>query len=452
MSESPRVLVVEDEAPLREVVVRELAGRGLSVEGAADLAAARAALAAREFDVLLLDQRLPDGDGADLLREVRAEPPAPEVIVLTAHGSVSGAVEAMRLGAFHYAGKPFVLDEVELLVRRAAEKAVLGRRARALERLAGGDAGDLVGDAPCMAALRELVARVAATDRPVLVQGETGTGKELVARAIHAGSPRRGGPFVPVNCGAIQEGLLESELFGHERGAFTGADRAREGLFEVADGGTLFLDEIGEMAPALQVKLLRVLEDGEVRRVGSNRSRRVDARLVTATHRDLRAALASGAFREDLFYRISLLPVEVPPLRERPEDVPALVDLFLARSRAGRDGPLSVTPRALAALRAYRWPGNVRELRNIVERMAVLAPGPTLDLDQVPPEIRLPGAGGPAAAGEGYAPDLPMAEVERRHILRVLEASGGNKTRAAAVLGITVRTLYNKIEAYRRGE
>ncbi len=450
MTEAHRVLVVEDERPLRDLVVEELGDRGFDASGAADLSAGRALLGEREFDVVLLDMRLPDGPGTDLLREIRAEPEAPEVIVLTGHGTVSAAVEAMRLGAFHYAGKPFVLDEVELIVRRAAEKALLSRRARALERIAAADGGEMVGEAPCMRDLRDLLGRVAAADSPVLVQGETGSGKELVARAIHSRSPRARGPFVAVNCGALQEGLLESELFGHERGAFTGAVRAREGLVEVAHGGTLFLDEIGEMSPALQVKLLRVLQDGEVRRVGSNRARRVDVRFVAATNRDLAEGVRKGDFREDLYYRIRVLPVSVPPLRERPGDIPALAAHFLGRVRTGRPGPLAIAPAATAALQAYAWPGNVRELRNIVERMAVLAPSGTADLAQVPPEVRAPGAATGGPPGEGYPPDLPLEEVERRHILRVLDAAGGNKTRAAEVLGVTVRTLYNRLDAYRR--
>jgi two-component system, NtrC family, response regulator AtoC len=402
-------------------------------------------------DVVLLDVHLPDGEGTDLLKEIRAEPGAPEVIVLTGHGSVSSAVEAMRLGAFHYATKPFVLDEIELLVRRAGEKALLSRRARALERLAGGDGDVMVGEAPCMLALRALVERVAAADSPVLVQGETGAGKELVARAVHARSARARGPFVAVNCGALHEGLLESEIFGHERGAFTGAVRAREGLAEVADGGTLFLDEISEMPAPLQVKLLRLLQDGEVRRVGSDRVHHVDARFIAATNRDLEQSVKEGKFREDLYYRIRVLPVTVPPLRDRSDDIPALVAHFLARVRTGRPGPAEVSPHAMAALKAYSWPGNVRELRNIVERMAVLAPGGTVDLAQVPSEVRTPGDPGGAAGGGGYGADLPLDEVERLHILRVLDACGGNKTRAAEVLGITVRTLYNRLDAYRSG-
>ena len=450
MADEARVLVVEDEAPMRDLVAAELGERGFAVSAAGDLAAARALLGGEEFDVVLLDVRLPDGDGIGLLREIRAEPEAPEVIVLTGHGTVSSAVEAMRIGAFHYAAKPFVLDEIELLARRASEKSLLARRARALERIASADGGELLGDAPCMRELRALLDRVAAADSPVLVHGETGTGKELVARAVHARSPRARGPFVAINCGALSEGLLESEIFGHERGAFTGALRAREGLVEVARGGTLFLDEIGEMDPALQVKLLRVLQDGEVRRVGSNRAHRVDVRFVAATNRDLAAAVKEGRFREDLYYRIRVLPVSVPPLRERPGDIPALAAAFLARMRTGRAGPAEITPRAMAALQAYPWPGNVRELRNIVERMAVLAPPGPVDLPSVPPEVRGTAVGeGPP--GEGYAPDLALEEVERRHILRVLDANGGNKTRAAEVLGITVRTLYNRLDAYRQG-
>jgi DNA-binding NtrC family response regulator len=450
MADAIRVLVVEDEAPLRELVVSELLDRGFRAEGAGDLASARRLAGEREVDVVLLDVRLPDGDGTALLQELRAEPGGPEVIVLTGHGTVSSAVEAMRVGAFHYATKPFVLDELELLVRRAGEKSALFRRARALERLSDPGGREIVGDSPAMNELLALVGRVAAADAPVLIQGETGSGKELVARAVHARSARASGSFVAVNCGALQEGLLESEIFGHERGAFTGAIRAREGLVEVAHGGTLFLDEIGEMSPSLQVKLLRVLNDGEVRRVGSNRIRRVDARFIAATNRDLEQAVKEGKFREDLYYRIRVLPVSVPPLRERPEDIPVLVSHFLAGMRAGRPAPPEVTPRAMAALRAYSWPGNVRELRNIVERMAILAPEGAIDLPQVPPEVRAPGVVPAAAEGDGYPADLPLSEIERRHILLVLDRCGGNKTRASEVLGITVRTLYNRLDEYRR--
>jgi len=448
MPDAPRILVVEDEEKLRALLLEELAARGFAAEAAGDLASARAALAAREFDAVLLDVRLPDGEGTDLLREVRAEPGAPEVLIVTGQGSVHAAVEAMRLGAYHYATKPYVLAEVELQLRRAAEKASLARRARALGRIALRGEG-MVGESAAVRDLLRLVDRVASADAPVLVTGETGTGKELVARAVHARSPRAAGPFVVVDCGALQEGLLESELFGHERGAFTGAMQSREGLVEVAQGGTLFLDEIGDMTLPLQVKLLHVLQDREVRRVGSNRVRRVEVRFVAASHRDLEALVREGKFREDLYYRIRVVPVAVPPLRERREDIPLLVRHFLGRTRSPDGRPLAVTARAMAALEAYAWPGNVRELRNIVERMAILAPGGDIDLPQVPPEVRTPGAGA-AAAGEGYGADLPLEEVERRHILRVLEACGGNKTKAASVLGITVRTLYNRLDAWRK--
>ncbi len=444
----PRLLVVDDEERMRLFLEKELARLKFDVEGVASAEDALRRAEQKDFHVVLLDLRLPGMNGLEALAKLRTADPPPEIIILTAHGTIDTAIEAMRLGAYHYVTKPFKLRDLELHVRKAQERARLERRSRQLSRLVQAriaDAG-IVGRSPAIQQVLALVAKVAPTESSVLISGESGTGKELVATAIHNASLRAADTFVAVNCGTLQQNLLESELFGHERGAFTGANRAKEGLFEVADGGTLFLDEVGEMPPALQVKLLRALESGEIRRLGSNRSMEVDVRVLAATNTDLKEAVSSGRFREDLFYRLNVFPLHVPPLRERPEDVRDLTLHFLAAIPAPGKGPFTITEDALDALARYRWPGNVRELRNTVERMMILAEGHRLALDSVPAEVR--GASPSPPPGAAADAGLPLSEVERRHILAVLAASGGNKTRAAAVLGISLRTLYNKLAEY----
>ncbi|MCU0726273.1 MAG: sigma-54 dependent transcriptional regulator [Planctomycetes bacterium] len=447
MAERVRVLVVDDEERMRSFLVAELARLGFSAEEAGSGEEALRRVEERDFDVVLLDLRMEGMTGLEALARFKAADPSPEVIILTGHGTIDTAIEAMRVGAYHYLTKPFKLRDLEIHVRKAHERTVLLRRSRRLLRLVRariGGAG-IVGGSTAMKRVLDLVAKVAPTESAVLVTGESGTGKELVATAIHNLSSRSGFPFVAVNCGALQESLLESELFGHEKGAFTGAHRAKEGLFEVAHQGTLFLDEIGELSPALQVKLLRAIESGEIRRLGGTRAFTVDVRTVSATNVDLREAVRTGRFREDLFYRLSIFPIEVPPLRDRPEDVRDLVLHFLATVTVPGKGPFTIAEEALDALTRYRWPGNVRELRNTVERMMILSEGSTLDLTSVPPEVRAPG---PAAIPAPEEVDLTLDEVERRHILAVLARAGGNKTRAAAILGVTTRTLYNKLAEY----
>jgi DNA-binding NtrC family response regulator len=442
-----RVLVVDDEERMRSFLVQELSRLEFAAEGASSGEEALRIAGERDLDVVLLDLRMEGMTGLEALERLKASDPSPEVIILTGHGTIDTAIEAMRVGAYHYLTKPFKLRDLDIHIRKAHERTVLLRRSRQLLRLVRARVGDagIVGGSAAMKRVLDLVARVAPTESAVLVTGESGTGKELVATAVHNLSSRSGSPFVAVNCGALQESLLESELFGHEKGAFTGAHRAKEGLFEVADQGTLFLDEIGELSPALQVKLLRALESGEIRRLGGTRAFTVDVRIVSATNTDLREAVRTGRFREDLFYRLSIFPIEVPPLRERPEDVRALVLHFLATVSVPGKGPFTIDEAALEALARYRWPGNVRELRNTVERMMILAEGNTLDPASIPPEV---GAPGPPAPATPYDADLSLDEVERRHILSVLARAGGNKTRAAASLGITTRTLYNKLSEY----
>ena len=449
-----RVLVVDDERKMRRLLQMLLETLGLE-SVAADTGEEALALAQTEhFDLVMTDLRLPAMSGLDLLRALRESDAAIPVIVLTAYGSVQSAVEAMKLGAFDYVLKPFDVEAVEQIVRNAlalqqvqTENRYLRER---LERVEGAD--DVVAIAPAMRAVFDLARQVAATPTTVLITGETGTGKEVVAQMIHAASPRQSRLFVPVNCAAIPADLLESELFGHVRGAFTGAQATREGKFEVADGGTLFLDEIGDMPSALQAKLLRVLQDSMVERVGSNKRIRVDVRVISSTNHDLEEAVAGGRFRQDLYYRLNVFHIEVPPLRARREDILALGEFFLARyAREFGRGTLHLGPDAAALLEAYPWPGNVRELQNVMERAAVLAsPGGIVDarlLSQLVPSAAPDGAGGAEGAADlrlGPAVDA----FERKLILRALNAVGDNKAEAARVLGVSERTLWYKLKKH----
>ncbi|RMG21161.1 MAG: sigma-54-dependent Fis family transcriptional regulator, partial [Deltaproteobacteria bacterium] len=374
---SRSVLVVEDEESLRHVLTVILEEHGYGVRAVEDGEAALAELERREYDFLITDVRMPGLGGLELLAHVRKMHPDLTVIVMSAYGSHESAIEAMKQGAYDYISKPFRPDEVVLVLRKAEEREELRRENERLKRelreRTGGGLEGIVGDSPRMRAVLEKVRRVAAYKTTVLLHGESGTGKELVARAIHELSPRAAGPFVPVNCGAIPETLMESELFGHVKGAFTGADRARPGLIREAQGGTLFLDEIGELPSRMQVKLLRFLQEDEIRRVGDSRTETVDVRVVAATARDLQDEVKAGRFREDLYYRLSVVPLHLPPLRERPGDVPRLVEHFLSRLARRLEKPqLKVTEEAMARLASYPWPGNVRELENTLEQAAVL--------------------------------------------------------------------------------
>jgi DNA-binding NtrC family response regulator len=446
-NEPIRLLLVDDEERMRSILRNELRRKGFEVDQASSGEEALARVESQSYDVVLLDLRMPGMNGLEVLGRLRENPPAPEVIIITGHGTIDTAIEAMRLGAYHYVTKPFKLRELELHIRKAREKIALEKKSRQLERLVrdGSASPGIVGQSPALLKVLSLIEKIAPTDSPALITGESGTGKELVARSIHTKSLRADAPFVVVNCGTLQETLLETELFGHEKGAFTGAVAAREGLFEVAHKGTLFLDEIGEMSPVLQVKLLRALQQGEIRRLGSNRSINVDARVIAATNVDLKGAISAGRFREDLFYRINVFPIEMPPLRDRREDIALLVGHFLAVISVPGKGPFSITEQAMEALARYSWPGNVRELMNTVERMKILADGSTLDLAAVPAEVL---GESRSEALSCLDPNLPMATVERLHILQVLRHTGGNKTRAAATLGISTRTLYNKLAEY----
>jgi DNA-binding NtrC family response regulator len=445
------LLVVDDERSLRFTIGEWARDAGFQPLEAADGAQALERVREQQVDVVVLDLRLEQEDGMDVLRRLREEDPALPVIVLTGHGTVEHAVRATRLGAYDFMLKPPDLDHLGVVVHRALEHARLQREV-AHWRAAPVGEQQMIGDSQ---ALKKVLQRLEKAGRSgtatVLIQGETGVGKELMARYLHAHSARSGGPFIELNCSAIPEQLLESELFGHERGAFTDAKRFKKGLFELADGGTLLLDEIGEMAPALQSKLLRVLESRTFRRVGGQSDLTVDVRVVAATHRDLKRAVADGRFREDLYFRLNVVPIDMPPLREHAEDVPSLIDHFVARfcRELGRP-PARVHPDAMRALIDYRWPGNVRELRNVVERVVLLEAEDEIKVEHLPAEIVRQRAGGAAAAAQPFPAGLvrPLAEVEQMAIEHALGVCEGNKTKAAQLLGISRQTLRTKLKEF----
>ncbi|MEZ4401665.1 MAG: sigma-54 dependent transcriptional regulator [Kofleriaceae bacterium] len=440
------ILVIDDERGIRALVGDVLRRAGHQVEVAETASAGLAAVASRRFDLVLCDINLPDQDGVSLLPKLLDRDPAPTVILITAYPSIDTAVRGMKLGARDYLGKPFSPDELRLVVGRALAEDALRRDHAALRRQLA--LGGLLGDSTPMVELRRTIEKVGPSDATVLITGESGTGKELVARAVHLASDRAQAPFVPVNCGALVGSLLDSELFGHVRGAFTGADHAKRGLVVTADHGTLFLDEIAELPLELQPKLLRTLQAGEVKPVGGTDTATVDVRVVAATNRDLDAEIAAGQFRDDLFYRLAVITLEVPPLRARKDDIAPLARAFAAAAaHRARRGQVELADDAITWLEAQRWPGNVRELENTIERAVVLASGDRLGVDDVrPPSARAP-APAPAAVDAG-GEILPLDELERRHILAVLDACAGGKTRAAALLGINRTTLWKKLRQY----
>jgi DNA-binding NtrC family response regulator len=451
---SARILVVEDERAIQLALSGLLRREGYEVAVADSAESALAQLREDPADLVLTDLALGQGrSGMDLLRELKASRPETAVVMITAHGSEKVAVQAMKAGAQDYVPKPFDNDEIRIVVQRALEHTRLEREHRMLLERIDRELRfeNLVGSGAAMRRVFEMIEKVAETDLTVLVRGESGTGKELVAQALHQRSPRRGRPFVAVNCAAISRELVESELFGHERGAFTGADARRIGRFEAANGGTIFLDEIGDMAPETQAKVLRVLEERSLERVGSTKPVAVDVRVVAATHRDLEAEVKRGRFREDLYYRLKVVQISVPPLRERREDVPALANRFLSQlaERLGRE-PRRVSAGALAALAGYAWPGNVRELRNVVEQAAVLAPNDTI----AETDLRLPcpsAASGAAASNGANAGGFAEAkrqvteDFERAYLLRALRQHGGNISRTAEAIGMVRQSLQQKI-------
>ncbi|MGH7341019.1 MAG: sigma-54-dependent transcriptional regulator [Candidatus Rokuibacteriota bacterium] len=452
------VLVVDDEPNIRKVLGALLEQAGYEVALAASALEALELVRAHDPDLVITDLRMPGVDGLDLLRRLREDFPEIPVVLLTAHGTVENAVEAMKRGAHDFLTKPFDKTRVLDIVGKAVGQAERARR----EFHGGGIASEptgLIGRSAAITTLKRLIERVAPSPASVLITGETGTGKELVARALHRLSPRREAPFVAVNCGALPEGLVEAELLGHERGAFTGAERIRPGRFELADGGTLFLDEVGELPPVVQVKLLRVLQDGQIDRIGSTAPLKVDVRLVAATHRDIQKAIDQERFRSDLFFRLRVIEIQVPPLQERLDDIPLLVEFFLGKhaSRLGRRRP-EIAEGALDSLASRLWPGNVRELENVIERAMILGRGDVLELEDVEPAGRAPdelarrdadprlGPVPRSAGGMRDAARAAAAETERRLIRAALEATGGNITRAAERLGVSRRGLQFKLK------
>jgi DNA-binding NtrC family response regulator len=457
--EQPSILVVDADAASRALLERMLPSFGYRVRALGSGEEAIDQLTDKELTVVVLDLELPGVSGTDTLRAIRAMTPAPEVVVTAAHATVGAAAEAARFGAFDFVPQPFDFKELNHILRAAHDQAVRRRQAQHLDTVlkAHDPFPEIVGRSPGIKRVLALVNKAARTLSPVLIQGESGTGKELVARALHANSPRATAPLTIVDCGALQDTLLESELFGHERGAFTGAHGLKHGLLETANQGTLFLDEIGEMSPATQVKVLRALQSGEFRRIGSNRHIKADIRVIAATNKDLRQEVQRARFREDLYYRIAVIEIHMPALRERTEDIPFLVEHFLRVNSYGGRERLQVTPEAMVCFTRYPWPGNIRELRNVIERLSVLADSQVLTVDGLPPAIAKAahergdpgGLDRPAdsAAGDGAA-DLTLDEIERHHILRTLDRHRWNKKRVASILGIDTKTLYNKLRRY----
>ncbi|MBG29101.1 MAG: sigma-54-dependent Fis family transcriptional regulator [Opitutae bacterium] len=461
-----KIVVVDDEMMIRKSLETQLRNKRYSVASAEDLKGARKILSRDAFDLVFLDMRLPDGDGMELLEELAVKADGPMVVMMTGFGSVESAVACMQTGAFDYVLKPFSFDQVEVVVDRAAsfDKMKLVNRYYVEEE--GSVASEIVGKSPAINHLKEMVMKVAKTEASVLVTGENGTGKELVAKELHKNSLLTDQPYIRVNCAAISETLMESEFFGHEKGSFTGATQRREGRFELADGGTILLDEISEIAPSLQAKLLRVLQEKEFERVGGDKTIQVKVRVLTTTNRNLIEEVQKGNFREDLYYRLNVFPIEVPPLRDRVEDIPLLAETFLTR-QARKHGlsQAKFSKQALTAMLAHSWPGNVRELENSVERAVILAEqgkaiGPELlglgtssvSLNKRTSPSTKASNGSPVISPKGSAGEVEiptMEQIEKEHILLALQSTGGNRTKTADLLEINVRTLRNKIRQYK---
>jgi DNA-binding NtrC family response regulator len=454
---SLRVLFVDDEDSLREFMRSELPGMGHEVVVCPDGRSALKALEKERFDAAILDLRMPGMSGIELLEHVKSVSPETEAVVMTGYASTETAMQALRLGAFDYITKPCKLEEIDAILRKIVERRELLHRAQALETRVQAAEGPsiLIGSSHGMQAVHRLIATVAPTESTVLIMGETGTGKELVARTLYQQSLRAAMPFVPVNCGSLSETLVESELFGHRKGAFTGADRDHKGLFEVANGGTLFLDELGELNKNIQVKLLRFLESGEIRRVGETAPFRTDVRVLCATNRDLREMVAKDEFREDLFFRVNTFEIRLPPLRERREDIPELARHLVARSARRPLDQVSelLGADAAAALVDYDWPGNVRELANAMEYALILSRGQRIGAEHLPHQVRagqrraVAGTIGPAVPATADGERRTLRAIEMEHILRTLEKNKGHKPQTAQELGISLKTLYNKLNS-----
>ena len=451
MKEKPRILVVDDEESHRIMLRAVLKDEGYEVAEATDGAEAVKAVEQQPFDLILLDLRMTTMDGIEALAEVRKISPLVPVLIMTAYASVKTAVEALKAGAFEYLTKPLDTDELKILMEKALEFYHLRTENMALKERLGDrfDFSKIIGRSPKIKEVFETLSLVAPTDATVLILGESGTGKELVANSIHQNSKRASQPFIKVSCAALPETLLESELFGHEKGAFTGAIARREGRFQLAHRGSLFLDEVGEMSPATQTKLLRVLQEKEFEPLGSPRTLKVDVRVIAATNKNLDREVKEGRFREDFFYRLNVVPISLPPLRERKEDIPALAAHFFAFYRDKNKKELrDLSGKALDLLTRYDWPGNIRELENCIERAVIMARGEVIAPADLPPGIQALSSGDKELAGLAFPSGISLQEVEKTLILKTLEDTGGNRTRTAEILGINRRTLQNKLKEY----
>ncbi len=442
MQETIRVLVVDDEEPLRRLLKKELARKGFSVEVAPDGKAALEILKERTFDILLLDIIMPGIDGISLMKKLRTDPASPAIIVLTGRATVETAVEAMKHGAYDYLTKPYKLDELVIIIHRAYEYGRLSIKSRLLQQelVRKETPPEFICASRQMKDILALMRKIAPTDSPVFIQGESGTGKELVANTLWQYSKRGEFPFIALNCAALSENLIESEIFGHEKGAFTNAYQTKHGIVEVADKGTLFLDEIGEMPLGPQAKLLRFLDSGEFRRVGSNKTLRVDVRLIAATNKELIELVRKGGFREDLYYRLNVINITIPPLRERTDDIPGLAANFLMKySRKMSKQIEGFTPGAMETLTRYPWPGNVRELENVVERAVILCDAEKIDNEDLSISVQ---------PHRELSANPSLEEIEKDYILRVLKEANGNQSKASQTLGIDRKTLYLKLKKY----
>jgi len=441
-----RLLVVDDERGARELLRDYLTEQGYSVDTAEDGRQALERIGRLAPDLVITDLRMPGMDGIELVSFIREHSPETDVIIITAYADKESAIKALKADVYDYLTKPLVLEELGASVKRVAEKHLLNRRNIALRRkLVEGHSFDrIIGVSPQMQSIYDTIKRLSESECNVLIYGESGTGKELVARAIHESSPRFDGPFIIVDCGALNENLLESELYGHVKGAFTGALYDKVGIFEKAHRGTVFLDEIGVTSPSFQTRLLRVIEEGEFRKVGSTKVTKVDIRIISATNEDLERKVKEGTFREDLYYRLNVARIDLPPLRDRRSDIPLLVRFFLDRSQdIPGPGSMEISREAMAMLMAYDWPGNVRELENVIKRAAVFSNKVTLLPEDLPEKIRNPSIQLPLPGKHS------LKEIEKNHILRVLESTGGHRARAAKILGISERTLYRKLRQHR---
>lgn len=444
MDEKIRILAVDDSKSTLEVLKRNLEFQGYEVLTSLRVDEALPLLEENSIDIVITDFRMPQATGLDLIRHVRVNHPDVELMMITGYPSISGAVEAIKDGAGEYLPKPFTSEELQAAMERIVERVLRSRAMKSVE-IQDENYG-IIGNSPGIHLVFRRICKAAATSANVLISGDSGTGKELVARAVHYHSDRRAAPFVPVNCAAIPDSLVESELFGHVKGAFTGAKEARAGFFEIANGGSIFLDEIGDTSPSMQSKLLRVLQSKEFCKVGSSAARTVDTRIMAASHKNLKKLVEEGSFREDLFYRLNVVDIPVPPLAERGDDIFILVSAFLDRFSKAMQRPVpSMTDEALQALRNYSWPGNVRELENLIQRLLVIVENDTIRVNDLPPNMRF------SLPVEGRM-DRTLAEVEREHILNVLVMANNNKTRAAEILGINRKTLREKLKRVSEAE